>query len=443
LFSWNQAGKRQPYWDFDATKRIHYRSDREYEEHFRDVFMEAVRRRLRSDSPVIAELSGGMDSSSIVCVADHLIEHRNSVFPRLYTLSYYNDTEPNWNERPYFTKVEKKRGQVGCHIDLSSQDLFTFEVQTQRFAATPGSLGCIDEKARQFSASLMSQAIRTVLSGIGGDEVMGGVPTPSPELGDLLVRGRFKTLSHQLKIWALDKRRTWFHLLFDAVREFFPPAFMGGPKDKRLPRWLDSDFVEHHRVALAGYESRLKVFTSRPSFQENLRTIEGLRRQLTCFHLPSDPIHEKRYPYLDRDLLEFIFAVPREQLVRPGQRRSLMRRALGGLVPNEILTRKRKAFVSRTPRVAFLRRQESLLEMSQDMVGSSLGIIDSRAFRGAITAVCHDQEVPVTLLVRTVLLERWLQHAIASNVLKDFHQPSVHAAYATGASRTCAASNGP
>ena len=62
------------YWDFDPAKRIRYASDREYEQHFRTVFAEAVRRRLRSERPVLAELSGGMDSSSIVCMADSLTQ---------------------------------------------------------------------------------------------------------------------------------------------------------------------------------------------------------------------------------------------------------------------------------------------------------------------------------------------------------------------------------
>ena len=53
------------YWDFDPSKRIRHRSDEEYEEHFRSVFQQAVERRLRADRPIVAELSGGMDSSSI------------------------------------------------------------------------------------------------------------------------------------------------------------------------------------------------------------------------------------------------------------------------------------------------------------------------------------------------------------------------------------------
>ena len=87
---------------------------------------EAVRRRLRSDSPILAELSGGMDSSSIVCMADTIIARGNAETPRLDTLSYYDDSEPNWNERPYFTKVEEKRGRTGCHIDVRQARTFQF-----------------------------------------------------------------------------------------------------------------------------------------------------------------------------------------------------------------------------------------------------------------------------------------------------------------------------
>src|SRR5260370_11803265 len=80
------------YWDFDPSKRICYRTDAEYEEHFRAVFGESVRRRLRSDSPILAELSGGMDSSSIVCMAANLIPRGAPETPRLDTVSFYDDS---------------------------------------------------------------------------------------------------------------------------------------------------------------------------------------------------------------------------------------------------------------------------------------------------------------------------------------------------------------
>ncbi|HET7875173.1 MAG TPA: asparagine synthase-related protein, partial [Methylomirabilota bacterium] len=61
-----------PYWDIDPSRAIRHGTSRDYAEHFRDVFDEAVRCRLRSANPIAAELSGGLDSSSVVATAASL-----------------------------------------------------------------------------------------------------------------------------------------------------------------------------------------------------------------------------------------------------------------------------------------------------------------------------------------------------------------------------------
>src|SRR5229473_489869 len=399
------------YWDFDPSKRIRYRTDGEYEEHFRAVFAEAVRRRLRSDSPILAELSGGMDSSSIVCMADTIMARGSAETPRLDTVSYYNDSEPNWNERPYFTKVEEKRGRAGTHIDVSKQESFQFEPgDNGHFAATPGSGGGRpNEASRQFAACMTSQGNRVVLSGIGGDEVMGGVPTPTPELEDLLARAQFGALAHQLKVWALEKKKPWFHLFFEAARGFFPPALVGVPKHKRPAPWLNASFVQRNRSALQGYETRLSLFGPLPTFQENLSTLQGLQRQLGCDALSADLPREKRYPYLDRGLLEFMYAVPRDQLVRPGQRRSLMRRALVNIVPAELLNRKRKAYVARAPMASIATDCLCLAELGQQMFSSALQIVETNKLSDVLQKARQGQEISVVQLMRTLAIECWLQ----------------------------------
>lgn len=397
------------YWDFDPCKKVRYGTDGEYEEHFRMVFADAVRHRLRSDSPVLAELSGGMDSSSIVCMADTIIAKGTADSSRLDTVSYYNDSEPNWNEYPYFTKVEGKRGRAGCHIDVSSQESLKFALASDRFAATPASGAPSTRAGRQFSECVISNGNRIVLSGIGGDEVTGGVPTALPELEDLLARGRFRALAHQLKIWSLNSRKPWFHLFFEAARGFLPPALVGVPEFRQPVAWLHPDFVNQNRTALGGYESRLELLGPLPSFQHNLGTLDAVRRQLACSVLPSDPCYDKCYPFLDRAFLEFMFAVPRGQLVRPGQRRSLMRRALVGIVPDELLNRKRKAYLERSSMTAISAEMTSLVEMSHRMVSSSLGFVEPRAFSEVLQRTRYAQAIPMVAVMRTLGLENWLR----------------------------------
>jgi asparagine synthase (glutamine-hydrolysing) len=250
---------------------------------------------------------------------------------------------------------------------------------------------------------------RVVLSGIGGDEVLGGVPTPVPELEDLLATSKFTALASQLKSWALHKRKPWFYLLLEAARGFFPPALVGIPEHNRPAKWLCSGFLERYQSALSGYQTRLKLFGPLPSFQENISTLAVLRRQLACLSQSSELLVEKRYPYLDRDLLEFLYAVPREQLVRPGQRRSLMRRALAGIVPRELLDRKQKAYVARSSIAAISTAWNGLVRASQHMLASYRGIVDADLFTEAVAMAQHGQNISLVTLIRALALEFWLR----------------------------------
>lgn len=404
-----RSGKQttKKYWDFNPSKRILHTTDSEYEEHFRVVFSGAVKRKLRSDHPVLAELSGGIDSSSIVCVADTLIAQGSVSVPRLDTVSYYNDSEPNWNERPYFSAVEAKRGRIGCHIDLGLHEGFVIE--PDKFTVMPGPSTRRAEIDKQFNDYVSTTGTTVVLSGVGGDEVMGGVPTPFPELSDLLVSGRLVQLACQLKAWALVKRKPWFHLLIRSLHGFMPVGLTVISEGQQAPAWLRRAFVTRNWKVLHGYQSRLRFVGPSPSFQENLNVIGALRRNLACDLPAVRPCYEKRYPYLDRELLEFILALPRNQLVRPGRRRSLMRRALVGIVPELILDRKRKGFVVRSVVASIASQFPVLLQIARDMISSTHGIVDAESFRHVLQDAHDGKAFPLVPVMRTLDIETWLR----------------------------------
>jgi Asparagine synthase len=157
--------------------------------------------------------------------------------------------------------------------------------------------------------------------------------------------------------------------------------------------WLSQDFVHRNRSAVYGYPRRLHFFGPEPSFQENLSTLAVLRRHLESLATPSEPHYEKRYPYLDRDLLEFLYGIPREQLVRPGQRRSLMRRALVNVVPEEILNRKRKAYVARNPNLSIVAGWNTLCR-GKELASAQLGIVNAGEFATAVEKVRQGHDVP-------------------------------------------------
>lgn len=406
----------QQYWHFNPDNTVRYRTDSEYEEHFVDSFGQSVRRRLRSDAPILAELSGGVDSSSIVCVADRLITGGTAQAPELHTISYYSTREPDWDERPFFHKIEEHRGRTGFHVDLGPCGFFQFGFENTGLAVVPDAARS-SKADREITRYLQSTDHRVMLSGLGGDEVAGGVPTPIPELANLLATGDWPSLAHRLKVWALQQRKPWLHLLAETCRQFLSPTLASTPRHARPAAWVNSTFIRRQRPAMLGYSSRLRLFGPLPSFQQNLHTLDALRRRVAWSALSPEFPCEKRYPYLDRDFLEFLLAVPPEQLVRPGQRRSLMRRALRGIVPHEVLDRKRKAFVSRAPRLAIKEQWNYLTQCS--FVSASLGIVDSVLLIEAMKQVCLGKDIALIPLMRSLVLECWLRHLADRNICKN------------------------
>lgn len=419
------------YWDPDPGKKVRYRSDAEYAEHFRALFSTAVQRRLRSDMPILAELSGGLDSSSIVCMADLVMARGQADCPRVDTVSWgddsYDHLEPQSNEFRWAAKVEEKRGRAGLHLNsrefkarqTPSPKVFGSEFDTGYFAATPAPRNTdpTDLQFQSYMAHMKSHGHRVTFSGIGGGEFTGGfVPDPGPELQNLVARARFIKLFHQVSAWAAKMKKNRLPVLWDAMQYFF--RWDASEVDVSSNAWFPSGFVRRNRAALRGYvPSRVKLFGALPSFQENYARLRVLRRLMSSYILVPDLPREARYPYLDRDLLEFLFAVPREQIVGVGKRRYLMKNAIAGLIPDEVLNRRPKDFVP--PKEPQDTARESLRwpDWNDPLVAGFLGIIEPRRFFAALLKARRKPEEVPAGLHQALTFESWLRHLIRHKVL--------------------------
>ena len=156
-----------------------------------------------------------------------------------------------------------------------------------------------------------------------------------------------------------------------------------------------------------------------PSFQENVYALGDLQRQIACTPLASAPARERRFPFLDRDLLEFLYNIPREQLVQPGRRRFLMRRALRGIVPEPLLERKRKAYVVRTPLQSLQAQSKELTEWTKEMICCEIGAIDLAQFQRALAQAFQGDDSHLWRFSRTLELESWLRDTRVQSVLSS------------------------
>jgi asparagine synthase (glutamine-hydrolysing) len=407
-----QDGKvrMEPHWQWMARDRIRYKTDEEYERHFFSLFRRAVERRTGPGAHVLAQLSGGVDSTSIVCMCDHIRRCDDPGTELLDTLSYYDDSEPSGNERPYFSITEARRGKVGIHIETSYADRTLEPSDSSRGTyLLPGADSTSIDSEIRFQRQIGDKGYRVILSGLGGDELLGGVPTPSPELADYLVAGKLKLLLTHTTAWCISNRTTMWQELFSTAK--FIADLYRRPHSERnaLPPWMTPRLrklcVELGRRDMSGGWRRGLP----PSAIANGQCWWIIQETLP--HRAPDLLFrpEYRYPYLDRDLVDFLFRVPREQLIRPGRRRSLMRRALKDIVPTEILERRRKAFYIKGPLTWLQLNKEQIEAMFADSCAADCGFIEPKALRTSLeTTVRGVDHRWRRALMRTISLEVWL-----------------------------------
>ncbi|MGA8429225.1 MAG: asparagine synthase-related protein [Candidatus Sulfotelmatobacter sp.] len=398
------------FWRFSPRSRIRYKTDAEYEEHFRHLFRQSVRRRLRSDSAVLAELSGGLDSSSIVCMADDISASEGEHLPRVDTISYYDNTEPNGDDSIYFQQIEKHRGRVGIHIDGSKLGRSRVSLECSEFCPLPGALGVGQQLGDERAAVLRAGGYRVVLSGIGGDEFMGGIPDPRAHLADLILQFKLISLAKQLTTWSLVKRKPWIQLLWESAIDALPHS-LGQylVKEAKVEPWLRKDFVRRTRLAIRQLVVDEHFGLWLPTRRSYIGGVFLMASKLAKYAPSVSAPEEARYPYLDQNLIEFILSIPASQLLRPGERRSLMRRSLAGIVPGEVLSRSTKQVGARTPALVLEGHWVELQSIYDRSLSAGLGYVDEKKFLKVISDARAGQSVPIVRILWAISLEYWLR----------------------------------
>jgi len=406
------------FWRFSPATRIRYKTDADYEEHFRHVFRQSVQRRLRSDSPVLAELSGGLDSSSIVCMADDILGNEGAETPRLDTLSYYDKTEPSGEDWTYFQKVEAKRGRAGIHIDGSRLGTSPDSLACTDFCPLPGALGFGQKLDTERAHAVRFGGYRAVLSGIGGDEFMGGVPDPRAHLADLIVQFKCFSLVKQLVAWSLVKRRPWIHLLWRAALDVLPPSLAQYfVKEAKIEPWIRKDFAKRTSLAIRQLGGDEQFGFWLPTRRSYIAGVMAMANNQAKAPPSAETLEEARYPFLDQDLIEFILSIPADQMLRPGDRRSLMRRSLSGIVPQEILSRRTKQVGQRTPMLVLEKSWDELRNIYQTSLSSRLGFVYDAPLLKTINDTRAGKSTPLIRALWTISLECWLRDLAARGLL--------------------------
>jgi len=419
--AFDQRGMVQrSHWSPLNTGTIRYKTDAEYEDHFFELFRQAVARRTGNGAQILAQLSGGMDSTSIVCMSDHIRRSSNSDAEILDTLSYFDDSEASLNERPYFTAAESRRGKSGIHLDAAfSQRTFDPCGADDGVYLLPGADSFSARQEGRLFAVMQQGGYQSILSGVGGDEILGGIPDPLPELADYLVCGNLITLARQSLAWSLVDRSPILATLLSTLRYTGRIYLQDMSTSTKLPPWLPSGI----RTYLNDFDvirlSAIRRLGVAPHQLDNACSWWSVMETLphTTPHAKLRP--EYRYPILDKDLVDYVFSIPREQLVRPGRRRSLMRRSLKDIVPPEILERRRKAYQLRAPLNTIAQAYSKLQRLLRSSALADMGFLDGEVLLRELKKTATGDPKWSQALMRAVAFELWLQSSNSQSNAKS------------------------
>lgn len=340
------------YWVLDHTRSLVLSSDREYAEAVRDVFVEAVRCRLRTDGPVASMLSGGIDSSSVTCVASRLLADAGGTQP-LATLSAVYPDVPASDERRYIEKVLEacdvrpsffRADQVSPVADI---DHLNWHCDG---ASKAGNLYLnlnLHETASACGA-------RVVLDGFDGDSTLSH---GDGWLTELALARRWWTLSREVKARAQMLGEPWPLALGSWIRAYaVAPALRrlpfqrlrrrrGSPEPSSTRSWAQGLAPEFSRT-MSRHNTRPPTPRTEKEHHHRVMTRPMLGQSLSLIEAVGAASGvEVRFPFFDVRLVELCISLPAEQKLRRGWSRFAMRQAMVGFLPEEIRWRPGKSSV--------------------------------------------------------------------------------------------------
>ncbi|MFQ5849216.1 MAG: lasso peptide isopeptide bond-forming cyclase [Candidatus Binatia bacterium] len=336
--------KTQCYWSLDPSRQVRLRSDEEYAETFRDLFTEAVRCRLRSAFPMGSLLSGGLDSSSIVCVMQKICAQDGAGL--FHTFSAIFGDVPEGDERPFINAVLAQGGVEPHYFRADRLSPLTDLDRVLWHEDEPFYAPNLFVHWGSYNVA-QQQDVRVLLDGFDGDTTVSYGIT---YLTELARTGRWKALitevmglsrNFNVSPWKVLWRRGLRPLAPKPVRQAWRAL-----RGRNGPAWMTQNPTIHpdfaRRIGLAERFKALQGERFKPARSAREDHWRRLTRGLTPFVLElADKAAmafsiEPRYPFFDRRLVEFCLALPPEQKIHQGWTRMVLRRAMVDILPVEV-----------------------------------------------------------------------------------------------------------
>lgn len=349
------------YWEPNLWAPLPFREDKDYIEYYRELLFDRVRRLSRSHRPVAIEVSGGLDSSAVFCVAEHLRRAGKLPAPAIegYTIAF-SETDGEAFELDYARAVGKHWGLNIREIPPSKVPLSWF---AERARARRGFPGCPNESiAVGLYERVNQQGCRVILTGLGGDQWLGqGMPRVyySEEFAQGNWRRFHECCKADASIFGMSQVAKWllrygmFPLLPPSIQEMLRLSAHKFRKGKENAKdrygWLSPRMRE---ILKSRQRKKLCLGDRHVAFTGQRLLLEILHDAFVAQAMDDNDLFvarfgmESRHPLDDPALVQYAFSAPTRLKLRGDTARFTHIQALNGVMPQVILKRKSKAELS-------------------------------------------------------------------------------------------------
>ncbi|WP_216829027.1 asparagine synthase-related protein [Alkalihalobacterium elongatum] len=421
----------------DFNNKLHLKSNQEYEEAFREVFEKAVTSRLRTYGKVGAQLSGGLDSGSVVSFAANALKKENK---RLNTYSFiprgdFEDWTPNYfitDERPFIKETVDYVGNISDqYMNFAEKspfgeinDFLELLEMPYKFFENSFWLKGINEKAQE-------QGIKILLNGARGNHSIsfGSWNLTINHYASLLKRLKWIQLYNELNLYCKNYRTGKSVILPVVAKRAFPYMYQSSKTNTELD-YSSSSIIISPELAkktnvfekLKAYEVDITGYTTEDEFDFRKKHFE----QLYSWNKTGTVTTKLslRYSLWDRDptndirVIRFCLAIPNEQYVQGGMERSLVRRAMENYLPNKVRLDQQKRGLQGADVILRMTSKwkefrEELQQLSQDPNISS--ILNNELIKNAIKVIGEQPKPELLfdenfrLLTRSLIVYRFLK----------------------------------
>jgi asparagine synthase (glutamine-hydrolysing) len=375
---------------------------------FQRRFETSVERRLVADVPVGTCLSGGLDSSSIVSVMTKLLRKHVpdavSLGDRLKTFSAVFDGDPI-DEREFIETELEATGAEKNYVNPTSEvffddiEEFVWHTEEPIVSTGPYAQWCV--------MRLAAPKVKVLLDGQAGDELLAGyVPYHYVYLKQLLRERKYGTFVREA--WAardvlkpLIKRRLSQRRKSFDERTLLRPEYLSSrkpPQDDRvqadLKKRLLQDLTTYSLPSLLRYEDRNSMAHS----------------------------IESRIPFLDQELVEWVFRLPPSAIIRGGWSRAILREGLRDALPEKIRTRRWKVGFT-TPEMRWLRARRAIIQsLFRSPAFGARPYWNGLAVADAFRRACDGEIDDSMFFWRAINVELWLRVYFGDRKARDLRK---------------------